>query len=270
MHVHIFESSQLEGSYVGNFLYLVDLARGRHSASVCWINEPDLSCPYFLLGSSQWEKGTLGSSQWEKGTAKQTVLWHFLRIMEGFLGALKMLVWALKGKGLDTVHHNSLLCHSLFIIWFQLILTLDIDSMRYVLLSPFGKWINIELAKQFTQVFPYHHKVMKVLVTQVCLALCDPMDCSPPCSSVHGILQARILEWVAISFSRGSSQPRDWTGVSYNREDPVKVLVTQSCPTLCDPVDCSPPGSSVHGILQGSILEWVATSLSRGSSQPRD
>ena len=43
---------------------------------------------------------------------------------------------------------------------------------------------------------------------------CDPMDSSPP-GSVHGILQARILEWVAISFSRGSSQPRDWTWVSY-------------------------------------------------------
>ena len=46
-------------------------------------------------------------------------------------------------------------------------------------------------------------------VAQSCLTLCDPMDCSPPGSSVHGILQARILEWVAISFSRGSSQPRD-------------------------------------------------------------
>ena len=42
--------------------------------------------------------------------------------------------------------------------------------------------------------------------------------------------------------------------------------VTQSCPTLCDPVDCSPPGSSVHGILQARILEWVAISFSRGSS----
>ena len=42
-----------------------------------------------------------------------------------------------------------------------------------------------------------------VLVTQSCLTLCDPMDCSPPGSSVHGISQARVLEWVAISFSRG-------------------------------------------------------------------
>ena len=52
------------------------------------------------------------------------------------------------------------------------------------------------------------------LVTQLCLTLCDPQDSSPPGSSVHGISQARILEWVAISFSRGSSLPRDQTSVS--------------------------------------------------------
>ena len=46
--------------------------------------------------------------------------------------------------------------------------------------------------------------------------------------------------------------------------------VVQSCPTLCDPVDCSPPGSSVHGILQARVLEWVAMPPSRGSSWPRD
>jgi len=51
-------------------------------------------------------------------------------------------------------------------------------------------------------------------VTQSCPTLCDPMNCSPPGSSVYGILQARILEWVAISFSRGSSRPRDRTQVS--------------------------------------------------------
>ena len=50
----------------------------------------------------------------------------------------------------------------------------------------------------------------------------------------------------------------------------VKVLVTQSCPTLCDPMDCSPSGSSVHRILQARILEWVAIPFTRGSSQPRD
>ena len=45
----------------------------------------------------------------------------------------------------------------------------------------------------------------------VCPTLCNPMDCSLPGSSVHGISQAKILEWVAVSFSRGSSEPRDWT-----------------------------------------------------------
>ena len=53
-----------------------------------------------------------------------------------------------------------------------------------------------------------------MLIAQLCLAVCDSVDCSLPGSSVHGILQARILEWVAIPFSRGSSQPRDWVWVS--------------------------------------------------------
>ena len=47
-------------------------------------------------------------------------------------------------------------------------------------------------------------------------------------------------------------------------------LISQSCPTLCDPMDCSPPGSSVHGSLQERILEWVTMPFSRGSSQSRD
>ena len=50
----------------------------------------------------------------------------------------------------------------------------------------------------------------------------------------------------------------------------VKVLVTQSCPTLCDPMNCTLPGSSIHEILQTRILEWVAIPFSRGSSQHRD
>ena len=50
----------------------------------------------------------------------------------------------------------------------------------------------------------------------------------------------------------------------------VKVLVTESCPTLCNPMDCSLPGPSVHGILQSRILEWVAMLFSRGSSRSRD
>ena len=53
---------------------------------------------------------------------------------------------------------------------------------------------------------------------------------------------------------------------TYHYITPSESEVTQSCPTLCDPVDCSLSGSSIHGILQARILEWVAISFSRGSS----
>ena len=59
------------------------------------------------------------------------------------------------------------------------------------------------------------YSVCVCVYTQSCLTLCDPVDCSLPGSSVHGIFQARILEWVAISYSRGSSQARDQTPVCY-------------------------------------------------------
>ena len=54
-----------------------------------------------------------------------------------------------------------------------------------------------------------------------------------------------------------------------NMENKVKVK-SLSCVQLCDPMDCSPPGSSIHGIFQASVLEWVAISFSRGSFQPWD
>ena len=89
---------------------------------------------------------------------------------------------------------------------------------------------------------------------QSCLTLCNPINGSPPGSSVPGILQARILEWVAIAFSNACMH--------------AKLL--QLCLTLCDPMDSSPPGSSVHRILQARILESTAIPFSRGSSRPKD
>ena len=59
-----------------------------------------------------------------------------------------------------------------------------------------------------------YEKVVQVLVAQSCLTLCDSMDCSLIHPFIHGILQGRILEWVAIPFSRGSSQPKDQTQAS--------------------------------------------------------
>ena len=68
---------------------------------------------------------------------------------------------------------------------------------------------------------------------QSCPTLCDPLDGSPPGTSIPGIVQARILEWVAISFSNVCMHAKS----------------LQSCPTLCDPMDSSPPGSYAHRIL---------------------
>ena len=87
---------------------------------------------------------------------------------------------------------------------------------------------------------------MRAKSLQSCPTLCDPIDGSPPGSSVPGILQAGILEWVAISFSNACMHAKS----------------LQLCPTLCDPLDSSPPGSSVHRILQARTLEWVAISFS--------
>ena len=83
---------------------------------------------------------------------------------------------------------------------------------------------------------------------QLCPTLSDPVDRSLPGSSVHGILQARVLEWGVIAFS-----------VCFNA---AAAKSLQLCPTLCNPIDSSPPGSPVPGILQARTLEWVAISFS--------
>ena len=87
-------------------------------------------------------------------------------------------------------------------------------------------------------------------VAQPCQTLSDPMECSLPGSFVHGVFQARVLEWGAIAFS------------GYNSAAAAAAKSLQLCPTPCDPIDGSPPGSPVPGILQARTLEWVAISFS--------
>ena len=82
---------------------------------------------------------------------------------------------------------------------------------------------------------------------QLCPNPCDPIDGSPPGSPVPAILQARMLEWVAISFN------------AWKWKVKVKSL---SCVRLSNPMDCSLPGSSVHGIFQARVLEWGAIAFS--------
>ena len=133
-------------------------------------------------------------------------------------------------------------------------------------------------------------------VTQSCPTLRDPMDCSPPGSSVHGIFQARILEWGAIAFSEYCARNHN------DRETciPVTVVFLLNCvwnefgTSIFTLLDCrlslkefcfeiwnvwlyvtprtiySPPGSSVHEIFQARILEWIAIPFSMGSYWSRD
>ena len=75
-------------------------------------------------------------------------------------------------------------------------------------------WITDESQSWRRKKRPVSDKKKWNLVAQSYLAVCDPMDCSLPGFFIYGIFQARILEWVTISFSRGSSRPRDWTQVS--------------------------------------------------------
>ena len=95
-------------------------------------------------------------------------------------------------------YHMKIFCY--FIIYLKILI------FMYILLK--YSW-HIELCK-FKLYTCVHAKSL-----QLCLTLCNPMDCSPPGSSVHGSLQARILEWVSTLSSRGSSWPRDQTPIAY-------------------------------------------------------
>ena len=80
---------------------------------------------------------------------------------------------------------------------------------------------------------PLSDSMWKVKVSQLCLTLLDPMDCSLPGSSVHGILQTRILEWLAILFSRESSQPRDQIQVSHIAGGFCTIWASREDQTVC-------------------------------------
>jgi len=95
-----------------------------------------------------------------------------------------------------------------------------------------------------------------MLVAQLCPTLCDPVNCSPPDSSVHGILQAKILKWVAIHFSRGFSQRRDQTQVSHVAGRIFTIWATREAPMV---LYCSWISASVFMVSvkpQGDPVDW--------------
>ena len=126
-------------------------------------------------------------------------------------------------------------------------------------------------------------------VTQSCPTLSNPMDFSLPGSSVRGIFQARVLEWVAIASLCTLYQFSNFNKENVHRS--IYIYIYTLCfPIMyhclsrklhwwfsryvisdsCDPMDCSLLGSSVRGIFQARVLEWIAISFSRGSSRPRN
>ena len=118
---------------------------------------------------------------------------------------------------------------------------------------------------------------------QYCPTLCIPMHCSLLGSSVHGILQARIVEWVAMLSSRGSSRLRSWTSLSCSSCIAGRFFTTEPqgmpkviyvhCASLlsCVWLFATPKTAACHmGILQARVLECVALPSSREFSQPRD
>ena len=126
--------------------------------------------------------------------------------------------------------------------------------------------------------------VMYAKSLQFCPTLCNPVEYSLPGPSVHGILQAEywsglpclppghllntgIEPWSLISPAlAGGFFTTSATWKAHIISHRYLWMSAQLCLTLCDPMDCSPLGSSVHGILQARILQWVAISSSRGSS----
>ena len=132
-------------------------------------------------------------------------------------------------------------------------------------LIPYCTFSHI-LTSQMRLHFTIHSTSLHAKLLQSCPALCNPMDYSPLGSSVHGILQARMLEQVAMSSSRGLPDPGiesvslsllHWQVGSLPLAPPGKTFphlccsVAQSCLTLCDLMDCSMPGSSVlHYVLE--------------------
>ena len=93
------------------------------------------------------------------------------------------------------------------------------ENLMLQVALPWGQrvWIELPAPRLHGLALQSPHQQNKVTcvcsVTQLCSTLCDPVDCSAPGSSVHGILQVRIVQWVAISSSRGSSRPRDQTHI---------------------------------------------------------
>ena len=142
-------------------------------------------------------------------------------------------------------------------------LTLSVTKLSNIYLTE-SEWHLYELSQMKIASPVLSTEKWKWKSAQSCPSLCDPMG-----YTVHGVLQARILEWVAFPFSRGSSQPRDRTHTVHGVLQ-ARILEWVAFPYSRGSSQPRDQTHTVHGVLQARILEWVAFPFSRGSSQPRD
>ena len=188
--------------------------------------------PVHLPGKSHGQRSLVGCSPWGRKESDTTewLHFHFHALEKEMATHSSVLAWripwteepgGLQSIGSQRVRHD----------WSHLALP---------------HWEGLCSFPQDSHMVALEH-LTKYLVTRKLLS--DTMDCSLPGFSVHGILQARTLESVAISFSNAWK----WK---------VKVKSLSKCPTLRDPMDCSLPDSSVHGVFQARVLEWVLFKLS--------
>ena len=112
---------------------------------------------------------------------------------------------------------------------------------------------RLKLKKVGKNTRPFKVKVKWSEVAQLCLTLCDPMDCSLPGSSVRGIFQERILEGVAIAFSRRSSPPRDWIQVSSIAGRCFTIWATREVKSR---MDWSSSDQLIYGLVTHSKESW--------------
>ena len=152
----------------------------------------------------RWRATTRAAGLWRRPGATATVVQFFLTVVRSLSLGLEHTCFRVEGNERlpKWVLHGTLGHHHAVRLSF-----IYNGTSR-------GTWLAVQKLAPGSQSWWQGSLAVQCLVVPSCPTLCDRMDCSPPGSSVHEILQARILEWVAVPSSKGSCQPRDWTQVS--------------------------------------------------------
>ena len=179
-----------------------------------------IGCYYTTLGYNHPRR----TGSWESSTVQRTESpgEHSMLVLPFAEAVLHYLCrWRTEAlsfqEGAGWMLHPALTEANTNILWEPLYEVIVAETSMWSEVGWNWRWVNWDqLLVLLLRRRSHAHPCMHAQSLQSCLTLCDSMDCSPPCSCVHGILQARILQWVAMPSSRGSSPPRDWTHVSCN------------------------------------------------------